>query len=401
MPVRASFPYTFFFLLPQNPKPYLSFCINYNKQGVDKLKPYKVCVYAICKNEEQFVKRFMKSVKGADLVLVGDTGSTDHSVKKLKKYGAKVISIKVDPWRFDVARNMVLDAIPKDIDICICLDLDEVLSDHWLEALEDAWDAHTTRLRYHYNWSFDAYGKPATSFYSDKIHNREYRWTHPVHEVLTYIGENVEVSKICETITVNHYPDKSKSRGQYLPLLELSVEEDPSDDRNMHYLGREYMYYKRWNDAINTLTKHLSLERATWKDERAASMRFIARSYIGLNQLEEARIWYLKAIAEAPYLREGYVELAMLAYREEHYAEIETCLKQALEIKERSKSYINENFCWDSTIYDLLSIAYFYQGKKKEALAAVTEALHLNPSDERIQKNQRLIQDSLSENEQE
>ena len=29
-----------------------------------------------------------------------------------------------------------------------------------------------------------------------------------------------------------------KSRGQYLPLLELSEEEDPEDDRNMHYLGR-------------------------------------------------------------------------------------------------------------------------------------------------------------------
>ena len=51
-----------------------------------------------------------------------------------------------------------------------------------------------------------------------------------------------------DEIVLNHYPDSSKSRSSYLPLLELSVKEDSDNDRNMHYLGREYMYYKRWNE---------------------------------------------------------------------------------------------------------------------------------------------------------
>ncbi len=54
-------------------------------------------------------------------------------------------------------------------------------------------------------------------------------------------------------MTLNHYPDKNKSRSSYLPLLELSVKEDPEDDRNMHYLGREYMYYGRWNDCDHVI----------------------------------------------------------------------------------------------------------------------------------------------------
>ena len=45
-----------------------------------------------------------------------------------------------------------------------------------------------------------------------------------------------------EGMQLDHHPDPSKSRGQYLPLLELSVQEDSEDDRNVHYLGREYMY---------------------------------------------------------------------------------------------------------------------------------------------------------------
>ena len=51
---------------------------------------YKVAVYAICKNEEKFVKRWYESVKEADGVFVLDTGSTDNTAEKLRKLGAKV-----------------------------------------------------------------------------------------------------------------------------------------------------------------------------------------------------------------------------------------------------------------------------------------------------------------------
>ena len=36
-------------------------------------------VYAIAKNERQFVERFCEAAKDADLILVADTGSTDAS----------------------------------------------------------------------------------------------------------------------------------------------------------------------------------------------------------------------------------------------------------------------------------------------------------------------------------
>lgn len=48
----------------------------------------KVCVYAICKNESQFVDRFMDSMSEADYVCVLDTGSSDDTVKKLRARGA-------------------------------------------------------------------------------------------------------------------------------------------------------------------------------------------------------------------------------------------------------------------------------------------------------------------------
>ena len=356
------------------------------------MNKYKVAVYAICKNEQQFVERWVNSMNEADKIYVLDTGSTDNTVEELKKRNVNVITKKITPWRFDTARNMSLELVPETIDICVCTDLDEVFEEGWRKKLEQLWQKDTTRLRYNYNWSFNNNNKPAVNFYIEKIHSRkDYKWTHPVHEVLTYTGSNIEKFITTDEITVNHYPDDKKSRGSYLPLLELSVEENPTDDRNMHYLGREYMFHGKWNECIDTLIRHLNLPSATWKDERAASMRFIARSYKNLNRIEESRMWLDKAIEEAPNLRDAYLERALLEYQLNNHVEVEKYCKKALQIINHAKSYINEPFSWDHTTYDLLSISLYYQNKKEESLYYVNKALEISPNDERLIENKNII----------
>ncbi len=359
------------------------------------MNKYKINVYAISKNESKFVDRWMDSLSEADNVYVLDTGSTDDTVSKLKKRGAIVQEKTISPWRFDVARNESLKLVPEDTDICICMDLDEVIEAGWRKKLENLWDKNITRLRYNYNWSFDEYGNPAVNFYIEKIHQRKgYKWTHPVHEVLVYDG--IENALTTDEITVNHYSDKEKSRSSYLPLLELSVKEDPEDDRNMHYLGREYMYYGKYNECIDTLIKHLNLKSATWKDERSASMRFIARSYKALNRIDEAKLWLEKAREETPYLREPYVESAMLEYENGNYQEAEKYLLIALKIKDKYKNYINEPFCYDGTIYDILSICKYNLGKIAEGLYYLDIALKYDPKNKRLIENKKIMEKDLT-----
>lgn len=355
------------------------------------MKKYKIVVYAISKNEEKFVDRWVDSMQEADEIYVLDTGSTDKTVSKLKKRKVNVKKKIIKPWRFDVARNESLKLVPSDADICVCTDLDEVLEKGWRKKLEEIWQDNITRLRYNYNWKLDENNKPIVNFYTDKIHIRDnYKWTHPVHEVLTYTNGN-EIFLTTDEITLNHYPDNTKSRSSYLPLLELSVKEDPEDDRNMHYLGREYMYYQKWDKCIDTLIKHLSLKTATWKDERCASMRFIARSYRNLNRIEEAKMWLDKAISEAPYLRDPYVEKAMLEYELENWNEVIKNCNTALKITTHTKCYINETFSFDNTIYDLLSIAYFYLDDIDNAIINIDKALKMEPDNERLLKNKEIF----------
>ncbi len=353
----------------------------------------KICVYAICKNESKFVDRWVDSMSEADSIHVLDTGSSDDTVTRLQKRGVHVESREINPWRFDVARNLSLDMVPQDADVCVCTDLDEVFEKGWREKVENSWQKSTTRARYNFNWSFDEHQRPAVSFYIEKMHTRHnYRWHHPVHEILQPLDGTIENIITIKDITVNHYPDLTKPRTGYLPLLELSVKENPEDDRNMHYLGREYMYYERWNDCIDTLIKHLHLKTATWKDERSASMRFIARAYTALERYDEARMWLDKAIEETPYLRDPYIERAILEYNLKNYQDVIKYGNESLKITTHAKTYINEVFSWNNTIYDLLSIAYYYLHDKDNALKNVDIALKMEPNDERLKHNKELFE---------
>ena len=55
----------------------------------------KVAVYAISKNEEKFVERWVNSMSEADEIYVADTGSTDNTVELLKQKGVIVNSIEI------------------------------------------------------------------------------------------------------------------------------------------------------------------------------------------------------------------------------------------------------------------------------------------------------------------
>lgn len=356
-----------------------------------------VCVYAICKNESKFVDRWMDSMREADSVYVLDTGSADGTAALLRARGAQVTVETISPWRFDTARNRSLELVPDDADICVCTDIDEYFHPGWRRLLEEAWKPGTTRAAYRYTWNFNPDGSEGYVFWTEKAHSRHgYVWTHPVHEVLSWVGEGQEGGKVyVEGMQLDHRADNSKSRSQYLPLLEQSVLEDPDDDRNMHYLGREYYFHSMWDEAIITLKRHLLLPKATWRDERCASMRYIARCYAAKGDMGEAKRWLIRAVAEAPHLREPYLELAERMYEERNWDAVAALCRDALEITERPRTYICEAEAWGSVPWDLLSLGLYYTGRPSEAVDAAKTAQKLSPKDERIARNIEIMQESL------
>lgn len=346
----------------------------------------KISVYAICKNESAFCKRWAESMAEADEIVALDTGSTDDTVNILRENGVKVSTRVFNPWRFDDARNYSLDLVSDDTDICVCTDLDEVFEKGWREKLERAWVKGVKQARYLYIWSHDG-DKAGVTFLSEKIHARQgFKWVNPVHEVLLYSGDDHKVITV-DGVTLHHYPDESKSRASYLPLLELAVSENPTNDRNMHYLGREYMFRGQPDKAIKTLLRHLNLPTATWDEERCASMRYIAKCHLMTGNATESEKWLLRAVAECPFSREPLVEYAKLLFSRKDWHGVIFFLTRALSITVRTNSYISDPACWGALPYDLLSLAYYFTGNNEEAVKTVDKAIEL--SDEKRLKENR------------
>jgi glycosyltransferase involved in cell wall biosynthesis len=340
----------------------------------------KIAVYAISKNEEQFVKRFCESAKDADLILIADTGSTDNTVQLSKDCGATVYDIAVTPWRFDKARDAALALIPKDYDVCISLDLDEELQEGWREEIERVWKDDTTRLRYKFDWG------QGIAFYYEKIHARHgYHWHHPCHEYPVPDARIKEVWAQTDMLLVIHKPDPTKSRGQYLDLLLLAVTEDPRCPRNAFYYARELTFYHRWLDAVVALNKYLDMPEATWQNERCYAMRLLGKCYDELNH--NGVEWFKKACNEAPNTREPWVELSESYYKKSMWQESLDAGLRALEVKNKELVYTMNPAVWGALPHDYIAIAAHKLGLKDLAIKHGEIAVELEPENERLKAN--------------
>ena len=179
--------------------------------------------------------------------------------------------------------------------------------------------------------------------------------------------------------------------------VELSVKEDPSDDRATFWLGREYLYYQKYDSAIETLKQYLKLPAARWGEERSAAMRFIAQSYEKLQDGKAAMTWLFRAIEECPTVREPYLAFARLAYEEKNWPLVYTMVRSALSITQKSGSYLMEPECWGAELYDLGAVSAYYLGLYGKAEDHAEKACKMRPADERLKSNLELIRQRVQE----
>lgn len=354
----------------------------------------KIAVLAIALNEEQFVQRWIESAHPADVIILVDTGSTDNTAQIASDMGAEVFNISVKPWRFDVARNAAMALVPADVDVVVNLDLDEILMPGWREALEAVFEANpdTTRLHYDYIWSWNPDGSPGVRFYRDMIHVRQnYIWRHPCHETLYYTGAGEEKVITTDTIRVEHHPDNTKSRGQYLDLLSLAVTEDPTNDRMAHYYARELFFNRRWEAAIAAFHAHLVCKTAVWAEERSQSMIYLSQCYEMMENMQEAETWARNAAITCHWTREPLMRLATLAYYRRDWNRCLRMVEDALAITAQAKTYMNDPKAWGAYLYDIGYIAAFHLNKLDVAETLISKALEFEPDNARLVNNLAML----------
>ena len=343
----------------------------------------KICIYAISKNEEKFVKRFYESAKDADLIVLADTGSTDRTAELARELGIVTYDIVVKPWRFDVPRNTALSLVPGDYDVCISLDLDEVMTPGWREEIERLWvKGTTTHMRYKYNWGH------GLEFFYEKIHHRHgYQWRNMCHEVLIADPRLNEVWIQTDRLMTRHLADPTKSRGQYLDLLAADVKDNPHNERNALYYARELNFNSRWKECIPAVDRYLSMPNATWSHERSYALRYQGKSYQEMKQYVLAEKSFLEAHKEEPSIREPWVDLAGLYQLTQEWQKSLDSAERALAITHREYYYTNDPPAWEEKPYDLAALAAWNLGLKDKALEYGKRAVELNPNDTRLVVN--------------
>ena len=337
----------------------------------------KIAVYAIALNEARFVERCIESAKDADCFILADTGSTDETVNIAKKNGAQVYSISINPWRFDNARNAALALVPADVDVCIALDIDEVLEKGWRKEVERIFKDDITRLSYKFDWG------SGIVFYSDKIHSRKgYSWKHACHEVLTPDSRIKEVFAKTDMQLITHLPDNTKSRSQYLDLLKVAIIESPNDQRTALYYARELMFNNMFEEAAQSLKYYLSLDGTDY--ERAYAMRLLASA----SEKSEDKIYWLRLnCSEYPTIRENWVHLAKLCYNLGLWAECFNAAYYAIGINTKPMTYTSEPESWGSLAYDLTAISSWHLGIKENAIKYGKQAVEIEPNNDRLIQN--------------
>lgn len=303
----------------------------------------KIAVYTIALNEEQFVERWYNSVKDADYILIADTGSTDRTVEIAKSLGINVYNISIKPWRFDTARNTALSLLPDDMDLCVSLDMDEVISENWREELEKMTG---NQITYVFNNDHKEY-----SFVNNRIHSRHgYRWHYLMHEAI--IADRIEPEvEFCYGIEVTHIPDRNKPRNQYLDLIKAALDENPTIAR----------YYKYYTDALVSLDRFEEAEEYYLKmlEIPGFSSSDSAHVYRILSRIIPDKFgeYMLCCLGVAPHRREPHYYIAKWYSENNRWEDCLSWCERALEIKHITVDIFKDNDAWGEPMLELYNKA--------------------------------------------
>lgn len=212
----------------------------------------RVAVYAIALNEAAEVAGWDEATREADYRLVVDTGSTDDTRQLLTVAGVKVVPALVQPWRFDDARNMALNSLPADIDVCLSLDMDERVKPGWRQTLETVWTPELHLL-------FHLYRNHTKSHHACRFHSRAgFRWTGAYQEVLHWRSESSYNSASCEDIVVERFSG-DKSRPDELALLREGAREAPHDNHRIFSYAAALLRHGYLHDGYAEVQRFIAL----------------------------------------------------------------------------------------------------------------------------------------------
>ena len=270
----------------------------HQKQG----EKMDITLYAICKNEEKNIEKFIETSKKFSHTVVVDTGSTDKTVDLLKEAGIEVYEHPQTREEFDfsLARNTALSYVKTDW--AFSLDFNEDVDEFFPEGLGVIAEEFTGFNHERY----DKVGEEEPTL-SDTAHIRfhrtqNYTWVNAVHETPMFLPSEKYLNEISVDTTIKITKTVQQSIDKQLFYLSICEREVKNNSTNSYYLWfifKHYFEVKNVEKALEFGQEYLNVSKAYFDTTRIDVFIMSSMLLISAQDIQRAANYAFHAVSEA------------------------------------------------------------------------------------------------------
>jgi hypothetical protein len=273
-----------------------------------------ITLYAICKNEEKNVDRFIETSRLFSDTVVVDTGSTDNTVERLRNAGITVHEHPMSREEFDFseARNKSLSYVKTDW--ALSLDFNEDIQEFSPEGFTPLEDQFTSFK----HKRFDKIGDEEKE--SKEVHIRfhrtqNYTWKNAVHEHPIFIPSKDFENEVFVETTVKIIKDINKTVDKelfYLSLCEREHKKDPTNWYFIWFIFKHYNSVENYELALDYGSKFLSNSKPYSNTFRPIIFQDCSKLFYQIGQFQNSVNYAIHSLSESIQMGSEYVEQSFL-----------------------------------------------------------------------------------------
>jgi len=262
----------------------------------------KVTLYAIAKNEEKNIEKFLKNAEKFDDVVVVDTGSTDNTIQLLKDAGIKVYEHPQTRAEFDfsVARNQALSYV--ETDWAFSIDFNEEIDDFFPEGLAVISEEFTTFKHERYDKIDDEEPTLGQTAHVRFHRTKNYTWVNAVHETPMFLPTEEHLGEVAVDTTIkitkNLQPSIDKELF-YLSICEREYQNNPENNYYLWFIFKHYYQVKNLNKVLEVGQQYLNISKAYFDPQRIDVFIMCSICLVNLKEVEKSANYAFHALSEA------------------------------------------------------------------------------------------------------